>query len=112
MLFRWHFMRCSHSDFAACITNVAGPIPRLHAYRRELLRMREPMLTPEQAAAARSAAMQERERLHAAAEERRELILQVRAGQQHQALLLSLHNDIYPCPLAALATLPILLADT
>ena len=43
------------------------------------MRMREPMLTPEQAAATRRAALQERERLHAAAEERRELILQVRA---------------------------------
>ena len=50
------------------------------------MRMREPMLTPEQAAAARWAAMQERERLHAAAEERRELILQVRAGEQHLVL--------------------------
>ncbi len=50
------------------------------------MRMREPMLTPEQAAAARRAAMQERERLHAAAEERRELILQVRAGEQHLVL--------------------------
>ena len=41
------------------------------------MRMREPMLTPEQAAATMRAARQERERLHAAAEERRELILQV-----------------------------------
>ena len=56
------------------------------------MRMREPILTPEQAAAARRAAMQERERLHAAAEERRELILQVRAGEHHSALQVHLQN--------------------
>ena len=61
------------------------------------MRMREPMLTPEQAAAARRAAMQERERLHAAAEERRELILQVRAGPQHQASLFLLHYQSCLC---------------
>ena len=41
------------------------------------MRMREPVLTPEQAAAARRGAALERERSHAAAEERRAAMLQV-----------------------------------
>ena len=40
--------------------------------------MRMPVLTPEQAAAAQRAAMLEREQSHAAAEERRTAMLQVR----------------------------------
>ena len=39
------------------------------------MRMREPVLTPEQIAAARRAAVLEREKLHAAAEERRAIML-------------------------------------
>ena len=66
------------------------------------MRMREPILTPEQAAAARRATMQERERLHAAAEERRELILQVMAGKQHSALQVHLQTpDIAKSCIAA-----------
>lgn len=75
------------------------------------MRMRELMLTPEQAAAARLLAARERERLHAAAEERRELILQVRPGEQHQILPLSLHNDVQLRSLAAVARIAALPTD-
>ena len=41
------------------------------------MRMREPVLTPEQSAAARRAAVLEREKLHAGAEDRRAIMLKV-----------------------------------
>ena len=60
------------------LTRIGRWVRPLLACRSELARMREPVLTPEQAAAARCAAVLEREKSHAAAEERMGVMLQVR----------------------------------